>query len=51
MSLVHTNKALKRLSTFNAIRRKDRTFELRDREALVRMAGDDLPQSKARPFI
>jgi CRP/FNR family transcriptional regulator len=51
MSLVHTNKTLKRLSTSNAIRWKDRTFELRDREALVRVAGDDLAESKARPFI
>jgi len=39
MSLVHTNKTLKRLSISNAIRRKDRVFKLQDREALVRIAG------------
>ena len=51
MSLVHTNKTLKRLSGSNAIRWKDRVFELRDREALVRMAGEDLSQARARPFL
>ena len=51
MSLVHTNKTLKRLSTSNAIRWKDRVFELQDREALVHMAGEDMAQGRARPFI
>jgi CRP-like cAMP-binding protein len=51
MSLVHTNKTLKRLSASNAVRWKDRLFELTDRAALVRIAGVDMTQRKARPFI
>jgi CRP-like cAMP-binding protein len=51
MSLVHTNKTLKRLTASNAVRWKDRLFELTDRAALVRIAGDDMAQRKARPFI
>jgi CRP-like cAMP-binding protein len=51
MSLVHTNKTLKRLYASNAIRWKDRTFEMVDRAALVRIAGDDMRQHRPRPFI
>ena len=51
MSLVHTNKTLKRLSASNAIRWKDRVFEILDRPALERIAGDDGAQHRARPFI
>jgi CRP/FNR family transcriptional regulator, anaerobic regulatory protein len=51
MSLVHTNKTLKRLTASNAIRWKDRVFEVNDRAALERIAGDDGGQHKARPFI
>ena len=41
MSLVHTNKTLKRLAASNAMRWKDRVFEMLDRAALERIAGDD----------
>jgi CRP/FNR family transcriptional regulator, anaerobic regulatory protein len=51
MSLVHTNKTLKRLAASNAIRWRDRVFEVLDRAALERIAGDDGAQHKARPFI
>jgi CRP-like cAMP-binding protein len=51
MSLVHTNKTLKRLAASNAIRWKDRVFEITDRAALERIAGDNAAQHKARPFI
>lgn len=51
MSLVHTNKTLKRLAASNAIRWKDRVFEISDRAALERIAGDDGSQHKARPYI
>lgn len=51
MSLVHTNKTLKRLYASNAIRWKDRTFEMIDRAALMQIAGDDARQRRPRPFI
>ena len=51
MSLVHTNKTLKRLSASNAIRWKERMFEITDRAALERIAGDSGRQHRARPFI
>lgn len=51
MSLVHTNKTLKRLYASNAIRWKDRVFEIIDRAALKRIAGDDGAQKRPRPFI
>lgn len=51
MSLMHTNKTLKRLAASNAIRWKDRVFEISDRAALERIAGDDGSQHKARPYI
>jgi CRP/FNR family transcriptional regulator, anaerobic regulatory protein len=51
MSLVHTNKTLKRLSVSNAIRWKERLFEITDRPALERIAGDNGRQHRARPFI
>src|SRR6478736_980187 len=38
MSLVHTNKTLKRLTATKAIRWKDRVFEVLDRAALTRIA-------------
>ena len=47
MSLVHTNKTLKRLYASNAIRWKDRMFEMVDRAALVQIAGDDARQRPA----
>jgi CRP/FNR family transcriptional regulator len=51
MSLVHTNKTLKRLAASGAVRWRDRVFEIIDRAALARIAGDDGGQHKARPFI
>ena len=51
MSLVHTNKTLKRLFASNAVRWKDRVFEILDRVALERIAGDGGEQKKSRPFI
>ena len=51
MSLVHTNKTLKRLTASQAIRWKDRVFEISDRAALERIAGDNGAPQKARPFI
>jgi CRP/FNR family transcriptional regulator, anaerobic regulatory protein len=51
MSLVHTNKTLKRLSASKAIRWKDRIFEMVDRAALAAIAGDDISPRPPRPFI
>lgn len=51
MSLVHTNKTLKRLMVSKAVSWKGRVFELLDRAALVAIAGDDVPKRAARPFI
>ena len=51
MSLVHTNKTLKRLYATNAIRWKGRMFELLDRAALANLAGDDMTPHRPRPFI
>jgi CRP-like cAMP-binding protein len=51
MSLVHTNKTLKRLTATKAVRWRDRQFVLLDREALQRIAGNDGRQPRPRPFI
>ena len=51
LSLVHTNKTLKRLYAANAIRWKGRTFELLDRAKLMELAGGDIIVSRKRPFI
>jgi CRP-like cAMP-binding protein len=51
MSLVHTNKTLKRLYAANAIRWKGGTFELLDRARLAELAGGDIIVSRKRPFI
>jgi hypothetical protein len=51
MSLVHTNKTLKRLFTSKAVRWKDRVFEMVDRTALAAMAGSDVGKARPRPFI
>src|SRR4029077_11689711 len=39
MSLVHTNKTLRRLLASKAVRWKNRIFEMIDRDALVAIAG------------
>jgi CRP/FNR family transcriptional regulator, anaerobic regulatory protein len=51
MSLVHTNKTLRRLIATKSVRWKDRMFELLDRAALAGIAGDEPPERKPRPFI
>ena len=51
MSLVHTNKTLKRLYLSKAVRWKDRVFELLDRTALAAIAGSGINQHHQRPFI
>jgi CRP-like cAMP-binding protein len=51
MSLVHTNKTLKRLTVTNAIRWKGGTFELLNRARLAEVAGGDIVVSRKRPFI
>ena len=52
MSLVHTNKTLKRLMASKAVRWKERLFEILDREALDEIAGYEAPaQRHRRPFI
>ena len=52
MSLVHTNKTLKRLVATRTMRWKDRLFEIVDRPALARIAGYEPPaQRQPRPFI
>jgi CRP/FNR family transcriptional regulator len=51
MSLVHTNKTLKRLFVSKAIRWKDRVFEMVDPAALAGIAGEDVVQRRPRPFI
>ena len=52
MSLVHTNKTLKRLTTTKAIRWKDRTFEILDRAMLAEISCYEVPERRARrPFL
>jgi CRP/FNR family transcriptional regulator, anaerobic regulatory protein len=51
MSLVHTNKTLKRLFLTKAVRWKDRVFEMVDRTALAEIAGSDVTPHRPRPFI
>lgn len=52
MSLVHTNKTLKRLAATKTIRWKDRMFEVLDRKALAELAGHEPPAGRTRrPFI
>jgi CRP-like cAMP-binding protein len=51
MSLVHTNKTLKRLFASKAVRWKDRVFEMIDRAALAGIAGDEIQLHLPRPFI
>lgn len=51
MSLVHTNKTLKRLMASKAIRWKDKTLAILDRDALAEIAGYDLKDNAVRPLI
>jgi CRP/FNR family transcriptional regulator, anaerobic regulatory protein len=51
MSLVHTNKTLKRLTASKAVRWKNRTFKILDRDALTTLAGYQMNDRQPRPFI
>lgn len=51
MSLVHTNKTIKRLLASQAARWRGRLFEIVDRDALTEIAGGDAAARQARPFI
>jgi CRP/FNR family transcriptional regulator, anaerobic regulatory protein len=51
MSLVHTNKTLKRLLQSKAIHWEQRTFKMIDRAALIEIAGDGVKKRLPRPFI
>lgn len=51
MSLVHTNKTLKRLLASKAVRWSNRMFDVLDRAALARIAGEEMVQRRTRPFI
>ena len=51
LSLVHTNKTLKRLLATKAVSWKGRGLEVRDRAALAAIAGSDVSLHKPRPFI
>jgi CRP/FNR family transcriptional regulator, anaerobic regulatory protein len=51
MSLVHTNKTLRRLLASKAARWKNRIFEVIDRDALVALAGYQMNDREPRPFI
>lgn len=48
MSLVHTNKTLKRFAATKLMRWKDRMFEILDRDALLKIAGYEQSQQRAR---
>ena len=52
MSLVHTNKTLRRLTATKTVRWKERRFEMLDREALAKLASYAPQAQRARrPFI
>jgi CRP/FNR family transcriptional regulator len=51
MSLVHTNKTLRRLIASKAVRWKNRAFEILDRDALTAIAGYQMNDIQPRPFI
>jgi CRP/FNR family transcriptional regulator, anaerobic regulatory protein len=51
MSLVHTNKTLRRLMASQAVSWKDRVFEIHDLGELQRIAGDEGKQRPQRPFL
>lgn len=51
LSLVHTNKTLKRLSAMQVVRWQDRRFEIVDEDKLIEIAGWEPPPEPVRPFI
>jgi CRP/FNR family transcriptional regulator, anaerobic regulatory protein len=51
MSLVHLNRMLKRLAATRTIRWRAKSLEILDRDALAQIAGYDLAEKYARPFV
>jgi len=51
MSLVHTNKTLKRLSGSKAVRWKSKLLEILDRTRLAAIAGSEFSEPCRRPFM
>jgi CRP/FNR family transcriptional regulator, anaerobic regulatory protein len=51
MSLVHTNKTIKRLLDRKVVRWKDKTFEILDRDELTQLALFDVRDKRPRPLI
>ena len=51
MSLVHTNKTLKRLTGSKAVRWKSRLLEILDRPRLAAIAGAEFSEPAGRPFM
>lgn len=51
LSLVHTNKTLKKLGSMNLLRWHDRRFEILDEDKLATIAGWEPPTEPVRPFI
>jgi len=51
LSLVHTNKTLRKLTDRGVIEWRDRTCQLLDREALCEIAKYDIEVMKPRPFL
>lgn len=51
MSLVHTNKTLKKLTASKAVRWRDKVFEILNRDALAEMALYDVVEPRRRPLI
>jgi CRP/FNR family transcriptional regulator, anaerobic regulatory protein len=51
MSLVHTNKTIRRLCDRKVVRWKDKMFEIIDRDELAKIAMFDVNDKRPRPFI
>jgi CRP/FNR family transcriptional regulator, anaerobic regulatory protein len=51
MSLVHTNKTIKRLIDRKVVRWSNKTFEITDRDELAKVAILDAAEKRPRPFI
>ena len=51
MSLVHTNKTLKRLAATGTVRWKGKVLEICDHDALAALAAYDVSEKHRRPFI
>ncbi len=51
LSLVHTNKTLKRLGALGVVRWQDRRFDVVDENRLAEIAQWDVPEEPTRPYI